>query len=445
MYGSPLSLAPLILFITIFVGSGIYYSSLGHQHAFYQISPTVAIIPAIILAVLIGRDKIKNSLQYFLEGAGDINITTMVFIYLLAGGFVEVSKSIGGIDSTVNFALHFISDRMILPGIFLTSCAIAVAIGTSMGTIAAVTPIVIGIAESVGLPLPIAMGTLVGGAMFGDNLSSISDTTIAAVQTQGCLGGEKLKHNIAFAFPAVVLTILLLIMIGHTGLVEKYEDYELLKVSPYIVVFLLALARVNVLIGLTTGILLSGLIGFWTIPGYDVAFFSQKIFTGFTSNIEIIVLSIMIGGLGALIKRQGGLKYLIHLVVSITQKFTKNKDSRRVGEFSIFSLVTLTDVCTANNTVAILISGEAAREIAHRFGIESKRSATLIDIFACVLQGILPYSAQLLLVGSLAGISPFEIMPHIYYCYILGAIALLAIIFNYPQKVLSFKRRVVDS
>lgn len=432
------ALLPLVLFVITFVGAGIALTMQGFDKPFYQISASVAILPAIVLSTLLSREKIQATIKHFLGGAGHVNILTMVFIYLLAGAYSEVVEGIGGVEATVNFGLQFISGSMLLPGIFVISSFISFAMGTSMGTLAAMTPIAIGIAQSTGLSFPLTMGALVGGAMFGDNLSLISDTTIAAVQTQGCEMRDKFRMNFSIAIPAFLITIFILVAIGSVGVVEVVGQYEIIKILPYALVLSLAILGLNVMAVLMIGILFAGLVGFLQIDGFTIPIFTQKIYTGFNKMSEIIILSLMIGGLGEMIKQQGGMRYLIKKITRLTTIFSKNDKSRILGEIEIGSLVSVIDVCTANNTVAILISGDTASEIAKKHEISPKRSASLLDIFSCIFQGLLPYSAQILLVGSLSGISPLDIISNNYYCFILGFVCLLSIIFGYPRDSYSF-------
>jgi len=437
--GHGLALFPFLLFVVIFLGSGILLTVQGHDKAFYQMPAAVAILPAIILSVLLGRVSVNKSLQQFLEGSGHLNIITMCFIYLLAGAYSEVMEAIGAVQSTVNFSLRFISGFMLLPGIFIVTSFISLAMGTSMGTIAAMAPIVLEIADATGIPFSLAMGALLGGAMFGDNLSMISDTTIAATQTQECSMKDKFQLNFSIALPAMVVTVLFLAIIGKPGQVADLGSYELIKVLPYGLVLALALLGMNVLVVLTIGILCAGIVGFMHMDSFTLLFFGQKIYAGFLKMVDILLLSLMIGGLGEMVKQQGGLAFLIHKISQIAKKVTRQDSSRIIGEFGIGSLVSVVDVCTANNTVAILISGDAAREIAKKDGVEPRRAASLLDIFSCVVQGLLPYGAQILLIGSLSELSPFAIVKNNHYCLVLGGLTILAILFKYPRDIFGFK------
>jgi len=425
---------PITIFLGIFLGSGLWFSIQGMEGAFYQVSATVAILPAIIIAIVIGRTgTIHEKLQTFIEGVSDYNVLTMCLIYLLAGAYGSVAESIGGVEATVNLGISIIPEFLLLPGIFIVSAFIATAMGTSMGTIAAITPIAVGLSTTAGLSLPLSIGAVIGGAMFGDNLSMISDTTIAAVRTQGCELRDKFKLNFWIAFPAMIATVMLLSSYASDGQMIESKAYDFFRVSPYILVLSLALLGVNVLVVLTAGILFAGGLGLVLLPDYSILLLAQKIYAGFTGMQEIMILSLFVGGLGKLTNEQGGLLYLIEKIKKLTNTAFCKAHESRVGEFSIGAIVSLIDVCTANNTVAILLSGEAAREIASQNGISPKRSASLLDIFSCVFQGILPYSAQVLLAGSLSGLSPFTIVTHIHYCYFLGVMGILSILLQYPR------------
>lgn len=433
------ALTPLLLFFAIFIGSGIYFSIQGAEYAFYQVSASVAILPAIILAIIITRTPFQKALNIFLEGARDNNIIIMCLIYLLAGAFATVLHNIGGITSTVNFALNFVPSQATLPALFLIAALISTAMGTSMGTIAAIGPIGVGIANATGLSLPLTMGAIIGGAMFGDNLSMISDTTIAATQIQGCSIKEKFKSNIAIALPAMIVTVLVLSIMGiyqSETISLQIGDYQVIHCLPYIVVLSLALLGTNVFVVLIMGILSAACVGIITIPSYGLVTLSKNIFDGYKSMTEILILSLLMGGLGELIKFNGGFALFTRTLDYFT--FSKEKVSTKMAEVAISTIASVSDICTANNTAAIILSGEATKEIATTHAIPPARAATLVDLFSCVFQGILPYSAQVLMAGSLASISPLAIIPHVHYCFLLGIAGLSAILFQFPR--FSFKR-----
>jgi len=427
--GNALALLPLAVFLVIFIGTGTWLTLSGTKMAFYQVSATVAILPAIVLAVMMAREKATESIGAFIEGAGDGSIVTMCMIYLLAGAFAKVAGSVGGVESTVNFGLSIIPASMVLPGLFVIGAFISTAMGTSMGTIAAVAPIAVGVAAKTDISMALLVGAVAGGAMFGDNLSMISDTTIAATRTQGCNMQDKFKMNFGIALPAAILSILIFAFLGASGSVHHSGEYQIVKILPYLGVLGLALAGINVFIVLMTGIVLAGGVGLVMNDGYTMLKLSKDIYGGFTGMQEIMVLSLMIGGLGALIKRGGGITSILNFI----ERVTKGSRSQKAGELSIAALVSLVNCCTANNTVAIIVTGGVAKEIAQKNGLDPRRSASLLDIFSCVIQGLVPYGAQILLAGSIASLSPISIMSNMYYCYILAAVSILSILFGFPK------------
>ena len=438
------AILPLLLFLLIFIGTGVSLSLTGVDMAFYQLSATVAILPAIALALMQGRARLAKKITIFLTGVGEINIITMCMIYLLAGGFAATATAIGSVDATVNFGLSLVPPAFILPGLFLIGAFVSTAMGTSMGTVAAITPIALGVAAQTSIEVPVLMGVVLGGAMFGDNLSMISDTTIAATRTQGCEMGDKFRMNFLLVLPAALLTVALLWFSASGGTEVALHDFELVRVLPYMAVLVLALTGLNAFIVLAAGILLSGLVGlFCGIPGaegqivpYSLLRWGQDIYKGFTGMNEIMVLSMLIGGLGELIRYHGGIAWLLARVDGLARRLAGKdgrKGSSRVGESCIALLASLADICTANNTVAIILTGGLAREIALKNGIDPRRSASLLDIFSCVFQGLIPWAAQLLLAGSLSRISPLEITINNWYCMLLAVAGTLAIILGLPR------------
>jgi Na+/H+ antiporter NhaC len=430
---SPLALLPLLLFLVLFVGSGLWYQSEGVDFAFYQISAPVAILPAIALAVLLGKGHFNQRIETFIQGVGDNTIITMVLIYLLAGAFASVAKSVGGVDATVNFGLSVVPPALLLPGLFVITAFVATSMGTSMGTIAAIAPIAIGVAEAADLPLLLTVGTVIGGAMFGDNLSIISDTTIAATRTQGCDMRDKFRMNFKIALPAALVTLVWLFFQGSHAQIADIQDYDLIRVLPYVVVLGLAIAGVNVMLVLFSGIILAGVIGLTMEADYTVASWSTDIYAGYTGMQEILILSLLIGGLAALMKSQGGLEWLVGSIERISKALGAKAGSTRAGELSISAAVALTNLCTANNTVSILINGSVAKNIAERYNVDLRRSASLLDIFSCVVQGILPYGAQILLASSLAAVSPFALIGYVQYSWLLAVAALISIVIAWPK------------
>ncbi|NCP62583.1 MAG: Na+/H+ antiporter NhaC family protein [Alphaproteobacteria bacterium] len=430
---NPLALLPLLLFLAIFVGSGVYFSLQGIPNAFYQISPNVAILPAITLALILGSGKLSARMDSFLEGVRDPNIIIMCLIYLLAGAFATATQGIGSIDATVNWGLSILPTSFLLPGLFIIAAFMATAMGTSMGVIATVAPLALGLSSQTGLNCSWCMGAVVSGAMFGDNLSLISDTTIASVNTQGAKFKEKFILNATFAIPAMIITILIFYMVSTPAGDFEIAAYDGVKIIPYLVILALALAGLNVLVVLIIGIVVAGFVGFATTDTYSLVIFSKHIAGGFASMQEILILSLLVGGLSYLTNKQGGLEFLIHHIEKIALKLRHKKESPRIGEMSISAISSLADICTANNTVAIILSGGIAKKLAKKHGVSPERSACLIDIFTCAFQGLLPYSAQLLLASSISGLSPLAIMTHVIYSPLLAFVTVLGIIFKWPQ------------
>ncbi|GAA5523693.1 hypothetical protein Maes01_00242 [Microbulbifer aestuariivivens] len=454
------ALLPLALFLALFVGSGLWFQTEGVEYAFYQVSAPVAILPAIALAVLLAKGPLHQRIDTFVRGVGDHTIVTMALIYLLAGGFASVAKAVGGVDATVNFGLSVIPPALVLPGLFAIAAFVATAMGTSMGTVAAIAPIAVGVADATDLPLLLTVGTVVGGAMFGDNLSIISDTTIAATRTQNVEMRDKFRMNLRIALPAALLTMAWLALQGSTAAVEAPGDYDLLRVMPYVAVLVMAVLGVNVLLVLFTGILLAGGIGLALEADYSLVSLSKDIYTGYTNMQEILILSLLIGGLGALMKAGGGLAWLSSVIDRLSRarggqgvrgdagkvrekNNGKNRDKCseaggvRSGELSIALAVTATNVCVANNTVAILLNGDLARDIAARYRVDPRRAASLLDIFSCAVQGLLPWGAQILLASSLAAVSPLALVASIEYCWLLGLAGLISIFIRSPRSLAS--------
>ena len=430
---SPWALLPMLLFMALFIGSGLYYQAAGVEFAFYKISAPVAILPAIILALFLAKGSINQRVDNFIQGCSNPTIVTMLLIFLLAGGFASVAKAIGGVDAVVNLSLDIIPASFVLPGLFIMTAFMATAMGTSMGSIAAVAPIAVGVVEVSDLSMVLTIGTVMGGAMFGDNLSIISDTTIAATRTQGCNMRDKFRLNFKIAIPAAVLTIAWLFIQGDAAEVVVNPHASATKMLPYLLVLGLAIAGMNVLVVLLTGIVVAGLIGLWQVPDYSLSVLSGDIYNGYSNMQEILILSLLIGGLGAMMKTGGGLAWLSEQLDRLTREQTEPKAHRRMGELSISLGVVLVNICTANNTVAILISGSLAKDIASRYGVDAKRSASIMDISACVTQGILPYGAQMLLAASLSGLSPLALVTAVVYCWFLGLVMIASIILGRPS------------
>ena len=426
-----LALLPLIVFLAIFLGSGIYHSIIGTEFAFYQIKAPVAALPAIILAVLIYRGKLNEAIDEFLKGASHPNLILMFMVFMLAGAFASVSSAIGSVDATVQFGLSIIPPEFVLPMLFIISAFIATAMGTSMGTIAACAPIAFGFSQATDIATVYAIGAVVSGAMFGDNLSMISDTTIAATRSLNVELKDKFRVNIWIALPAAIVTVCIYMLNSHSSQAIEYKDYNLWLISPYVAVFFLAFTRLHVLAVLTIGVVLSSVMGLIETPAFSVFKLNTSIYDGFTSMFEVALLSMFLGGLSAIMQKEGGLEWLIQRIYTATRLFKIGK--QRAGEIGISFLVIFSNLFVANNTVAIILSGDMAREVAKEYDVDPKRAAAFMDIFSCIVQGIIPYGAQLLLACSIAKLSPVELIGSIYYCWVLAILAVLAIVFRFPK------------
>ena len=434
---SAVALIPLFVFLALFIGVGTYLSLQGVDFAFYQLPAPIAALPAVMLALLLSKDKLNRAIEQFLGGVGHKDIIAMCMIYLLAGAFAAVAKASGGVDATVNLGLSAIPTSMILPGIFLISAFIATAMGTSMGTIAAVAPVALGIADSAGMSIPLTAGVVLSGAMFGDNLSIISDTTIAATRSQGCEMRDKFKENIRIALPAALIAIVIFAFNSTATQVPETGPIEWLKVLPYITILILAVSGMNVFVVLTIGILLAGGVSLGSVENYGLTDYAQDIYAGFGNMQEIFLLSMLIGGLSELMRRQGGLAFLTNLVSGVIRAFGSSHSKQangRASELGIAGLVSMVNMCTANNTVAIIVSGSVARQLAEENNVSPRRSASLLDIFSCVIQGVLPYGAQVLLLGSVFNLSPLEIVSNSYYCFALAIVAVVAVFIKHPAR-----------
>ena len=421
--GNGLALIPLGVFLLVYIGSSILAKD------FYAISIIVPFLAAALSALIMNRkEKFENKIEIFCKGAGNTNILLMVIIFILAGAFAQVASDMGAVDSTVNLGLSLLPSSLIIPGIFIIGCFIALSIGTSMGTIVALAPIAVGIAGKIGIETSLAVGAVVSGAMFGDNLSIISDTTIAATRTQGCEMKDKFKMNFIIVLPAAIITALIfMILTRNTGVVSLDTlEFTFFKILPYIIVIVTALLGVNVIIVLLLGILSSGIIGF-IYGSFNLLGLFNSISTGILGMSELIIISILIAGTIEIIKYNGGIDFILN-------KGLKNFKSKRGAEYGIATLVSLVDICTANNTVAIVTVGPIAKNISNKFDLEPKRVAGIMDMFACVFQGIIPYGAQLISAAGLAAISPFAIMKYLFYPYLMGICAIIAIYIHWRNK-----------
>lgn len=435
------ALLPLLLFVGLFFGAGLYYTAQGEPMGFYQLRAPVAVLPALALAAWLFWRRGGRPVPVLLQGMGDANVVLMALIFLLAGAFAAVSKSIGAVDAVVSLGLGALPPALVLPGLFLLSAFIALSIGTSMGTLAAVVPIALGVSEATGLDSALVLGAVVGGAMFGDNLSVISDTTIAATRSQGCEMRDKFRENVRIALPAALATTVLLGLLGEASPAPEAAPASPWLVLPYLLVLGLAIAGLDVLLVLAIGLVSAGLLGVALEPDYGLARYAGDIWTGFESMMDVLLLALLIGGLGALMRASGGLAWLSAAIA----RLARGRPGRRTGEVSIAALAATADAFTANNTVAILITGEVARDIAARHGVSPRRAASLLDIHACVVQGLLPYGAQLLLAASLAGVSPLQIVPAVHYCWLLALVTLGFMLWSArPQGALRVQPDPVD-
>ena len=431
--GGGLALIPFLIFIIIYLGAGLLLQAQGKEMAFYQFPSVTAMFIAVLAAFCMGKESINEKFSVFARGAANENVLTMLMIYILAGAFSTVAKAMGGVDSTVNLGLSVIPVQLLTAGVFVISAFMGTATGTSMGTITTIVPIVVGVADRSGLSIPMLLGACVGGAMFGDNLSMISDTTIAATRTQGCELRDKFKVNFFIALPAAAITVVILLLVGRPETVAPMGDlsFSIVKVLPYVAVLVLALIGVNVFLTLTIGIFSAGIIGM--IGGELTVFtFAQAIWDGFTGMSEIFFLALFCGGLSEMIAHNGGITGLIEKL----RGMMKGNKSAQVG---VAALVSLADCATANNTVAIIVSGNVARDISREYKVDPRRTASLLDVFSCVFQGIIPYGAQLLTAATLTTLnydivmSPVEIVPYMWYCWILAAFGLLSIFVPYAD------------
>ena len=395
---------------------------------FYKVPLTVAFLAASAYAVCITpKLKLKKRIAIFSRGAGDENLMLMVWIFIFAGAFAKAAGAMGAIDATVDLTLRMLPDSMLLPGLFLAACFISLSIGTSVGTVVALTPVAVGIAEQTGSSLPLIVAIVVGGSFFGDNLSFISDTTIVATQTQGVRMSDKFKANFYLAGPAALIALVLYIILGQG--VQAPADVawpEWYKVLPYVAVLVLAIAGMNVLVVLLIGILLAGVIGM-ACGSFDLMGWMGAMGEGIMGMSELIIVTLLAGGMLALIRHNGGIDWLISVL-------TRRINGQRGAKFTIALLVLFADLCTANNTIALITVGPVARDIADRYGVDRRLSASLLDTFSCFAQGLIPYGAQLLMAAGLAAISPFDIIGYLYYPLLLGAIAVLGILFRFPRK-----------
>ena len=423
-----IALSPLAVFVVLYLVTSIIAGD------FYKVPITVAFLLSSVFAVIVcgGIPKkssmpIAERVSIFSRGASTGNMMLMLWIFVLAGAFANTAKVMGSIDATVNLTLSVLPGNMIFAGLFLAACFVSISIGTSVGTIVALTPIAAGVAQTTGMSVPMLTAVIVGGSLFGDNLSFISDTTIAATSTQGCKLSDKFRVNSFLVMPVALLILIAYGVIG-AGIESPHDvgEVSFLKVLPYIVVLITAICGMNVMGVLTLGILMTGAIGL--IDGaFDVFGWFAAMGDGIKGMGELIVITMMAGGMLELIKVNGGIDVVISLI-------TKHIKTKRSAELSIAALVGMVNVCTANNTVAIITTGGIAKQIGDRFGIDNRKCASILDTMSCCVQGVIPYGAQMLMAAGLANVNPVSIMPHLYYPYLLGIVTILAIIIRYPRR-----------
>ncbi|WP_428081470.1 Na+/H+ antiporter NhaC family protein [Candidatus Avelusimicrobium alvi] len=418
---NPLALIPLAVFLISYLAVSLAAGD------FYKMPITVAFVLSSVVAVWMSKGGgLHSRIELFCKGAANSNIMLMVMIFILAGAFAQTAKAMGAVDATVNLTLAILPGNVLAAGVFLAACVISVSVGTSVGTIVALTPVAAGLSAQTGISPALMSAVVVSGAMFGDNLSFISDTTIVATRTQGCKMSDKFKTNVSIVMPFAVLTTIIYVLIG-SGAQSAFVtgDIPWIKVLPYFIVLAAAVMGVNVMVVLLGGTVLCGLIGLLT-GAFDVWGWTTSMGAGINGMGELIIVTILAGGMLEMIRYNGGLAWII-------QKMTARIRSRKGAELSIAGVVSFANLCTANNTIALIMAGPIAKEIAQRFHIAPNRSASLLDIFSCFVQGIIPYGAQLLMAASLSGVSPVGIMKYLYYPYLLGVGALLAIWLGFPR------------
>lgn len=419
------ALLPLIVFFALYIITFIINGDLS------KMPISAAFLTASIVAIIVTKGyKMTQRINLFCRGVANDTIMLMIVIFILAGAFAGTAKSMGAVDATVDMVLYLLPEKAIMASIFIAGCFISMSMGTSCGTIAALAPIAVGISSQTDISLPAMLGIVIGGAMFGDNLSFISDTTIVATRTQGCQMVDKFKVNIRIVFPVVILILLLYIyqgmeLSGKESIVAN--EVEWVRVLPYLAVLITALAGVNVMVVLAIGVILSGIVGL-TTGGFGIWDWTGAMSNGIVNDMgELIIVSLMAGGMFELIRINGGIDWII-------QKMTKRVKSKRSAELSIAGLISFTNFCTANNTIALIITGPIAKTIGDKFHLDSRKTASLLDTFSCFVQGLIPYGAQLLIASGLAGVNPMEIVPYLYYPMLLGLAALISIIFRYPRR-----------
>ena len=417
-----IALSPLGVFIVLYLVTSIIAGD------FYKVPITVAFMVSSIYAVIIhGGRPLRERIDIYSHGAATGQMMLMIWIFVLAGAFANSAKVMGSIDATVNLTLSLLPPQMLLAGLFVAACFISLSIGTSVGTIVALTPIAAGVAQQTGTDIALMTAVVVGGSFFGDNLSFISDTTIVATSTQGCRLSDKFRVNSFIVLPAAIIIFAIYVFMGFsTQAPQEIEHVEWVKVIPYLVVLVTAIFGMNVMAVLTIGIILTGLIGLLT-GTFDVFGWMKAMGDGIIGMGELIIITMMAGGMLELIKQQGGIDFII-------ERMTRRIHGKRGAELSIGTLVALVDICTANNTVAIITVGGIAKQIGDRYGVDNKKAASILDTFSCFIQGLIPYGAQLLMAAGLATLNPVKIIPYLYYPFAIGIAALLSILLRYPKR-----------
>ena len=434
-----LALSPLLVFLLVYVLSSLFVGDFG------RVPVSSAFLIAAIWAVATTPGKLRERINCFSKGAGDRNILLMIWIFVLAGAFAGSAKDIGAIDATVAATLHLVPSKLIFCGLFLASCFISMSIGTSVGTIVALVPLATEMAANCGVSEAYMAAIIVGGAFFGDNLSFISDTTIASTRIMKCEMRDKFRMNIRIILPAVLVVAAIYIWQGWnaqlTG-VGNMDDWY--KVSPYLLVIAMAMSGIDVSIVLLTGIIANAVMGFCcgSFLPQEAGTSAALAWTGWLASLgrgiatmsDLIIVTLLAGGLMELIRANGGLDFII-------DRLTRHIKGERGAQFSIAALVCIADICTANNTIAIISTGSIAKEISDRFGLDPRKTASILDTFSCLIQGIIPYGAQLLIAAGLAGISSASIIPHLYYPFLMGTMAVLSIIFRFPRNTVKPQAR----
>lgn len=419
--GSWWALSPLAVFLCLYLVTSLWLND------FYKVPITVAFLFSSCYAIAITRGlTLEERIHQFSIGAGNKNILLMIWIFILAGAFAQSAKEMGAIDATVNLTLHILPENLLLPGIFLAACFISLSIGTSVGTIVALTPVAVGLAEKTGLDISYLVAIVVGGSFFGDNLSFISDTTIASTKTQECVMKDKFRINSMIVVPAAIIILGVYLVQGWSlSSPPPTESISWIKVLPYLSVLIMAISGLHVMLVLLLGVVLTGVIGYFT--GFTWFSWFGAMGSGILGMGELIIVTLLAGGMLETIRYNGGIDYIIN-------KLTHRVQDKRGAELSIAALVSLANLCTANNTIAIITTGPIARGIAMRFHLDRRKVASILDTFSCFIQGIIPYGAQMLIAAGLAGVSPLNIIGNLYYPFCMGICALAAILFRYPKR-----------